>query len=119
MNTTKILTASVIILLAICLFLGVEYFIVFQKNQALQASIKAQQLNTKLVAFDKMFIEKVLQSTTEVSFEDRLKLENAVVDIKDNDILTQWHNFLASKTETEAQQDVLILLSSFANKIIH
>ena len=117
MNITKILTASVIILLAVCLFLGVEYLFLIQQNKALQASVKTQQLDTKLVAFDKMFIEKVLQSNTEVSFDDRLKLENAVRDLNDPQILAQWEKFSNSANEADAQTQTKNLLDLIVNKI--
>lgn len=67
--------------------------------------------------FAKFFIEKFLKAETGVDFETRLKLENAVRDLKDEEILAQWQKFAESKTEIDAQAEVKNLLEMLIDKI--
>jgi CRISPR/Cas system endoribonuclease Cas6 (RAMP superfamily) len=62
-------------------------------------------------------IEKVLKAEKEVDFETRLKLENAVREINDKEILNQWIKFTESKTEDEAQNNIKNLLDLLVDKI--
>jgi len=62
-------------------------------------------------------IEKVLKAETEVDFETRLKLENAVRNLEDKEILARWSKFIESKTEAGAQEEVKNLLEALVNKI--
>ena len=48
--------------------------------------------------------------TTLFRSETRLSLENAVRDLKDEEIMAEWQNFIASKTEADAQTSVKKLL---------
>ena len=73
--------------------------------------------NEKVINFSSLFIDSVLKSGNEVDFDIRLKLENAVRDIKDDEILAQWDKFVKSKTEMEAQEEVKNLLSLLMKKI--
>ena len=98
------------------------FFII--KNATLQKEvleikrpIEIQEINEKVLNFTKFFIEKVLKAEKEVDFETRLKLENAVREIGDPEILAQWQKFIDSKTEIEAQQEVKNLLELLVSKI--
>ncbi len=79
--------------------------------------VKVQQVNEKVLNFLKLFIKDVLKAEKEVDFETRLKLENAVRDIQDQEILNQWNKFVQSQTEDEAQRNVKDLLELLVNKI--
>lgn len=98
------------------------YFIV--KNSNLQKEIleirrpiEIQKINGKVLNFTKFFIEKVLKTEGEVDFDTRLKLETAVRDLDDEEILAQWQRFVDSKSEKEAQQEVKNLLELLVSKI--
>lgn len=106
-----ILIIVAVILLISNIYFGVEYF------STKGTLTKSQANNSKIVAFENLFIGKVLKTQGAVSYQDRLNLQSAVVDINDNTILADWNTFLASSTETDAQQSVLILLQDFTNKI--
>ena len=67
--------------------------------------------------FTKLFITQVLRADGEVDFETRLKLENAVRELNDQNILAQWQKFVESETEEEAQEEVKNLLGMLVNKI--
>ncbi len=79
--------------------------------------METQKTNEKVLEFAKLFIEKVLKAKTEVDFETRLKLENAVRNLDDEEILVQWQKFTESKIEAEAQEEVKNLLEMLVNKI--
>ena len=73
--------------------------------------------NEKVINFSRLFIGSVLKSGNEVDFDTRLKLENAIRDIKDDEILAQWNNFTKSQTEADAQNEVKNLLDLLMKKI--
>mgnify|MGYP001585986631 FL=1 len=117
MNKQKvILTTIILIFVAANAFLGFGYFLGQKQLRIAEQQLKVQQNNTKIVNFTKLFIEKVLKAEKEVSFEERLILENAVRDLSDNDVLTQWEKFTDSKTETDAQEEVKNLLDLLVKK---
>lgn len=78
-----------------------------------------KKFNEKVIFFNKIFVEKVLIKSEQVSYEDRIKLENAVIATEDDELINQWHSFLNSKTEAEAQEQTKRLLFLFATKIIY
>jgi hypothetical protein len=79
--------------------------------------LQTQTTNEKVLEFTNLFIEKVLKAQTEVGFETRLKLENAVRNLNDEEILAQWQKFTESKTEAGAQEEVKNLLQMLVSKI--
>lgn len=112
-----ILTAIITILVAGNILLGVNYFIAQENIKTLERNVKTQQYSAKVLQFTNLFIEKVLKAQTEVSFKDRLKLENSVRDLNDPEILVQWQKFTASQTEQDAQKEVKNLLELLVKKI--
>ena len=114
---TAALLALVIILLAGDIFFGVRYFSAAAAARAARAELSAQKTNAKILDFTKLFIDKVLKAETEVDFETRLRLENAVRDLNDAEIMTRWTSFVESQTEAGAQKEVKNLLSALVNKI--
>lgn len=118
MNKSTVIFLIIVILLVIGITaLGTAYFIQERKITVLEDTVGLCNNYGKIVNFEKLFIEKVLASNGAVSYEDRLKLETAVVDTKDEDIIAQWQKFLASTNEQEAQQGVVGLLKLFSAKL--
>ena len=117
MSKQKIALIIVLILLIGNIFFGYKYFALQKELETTKATIKTQQINEKILDFTKLFIEKVLKAETEVGFETRLKLENAVRNLGDEEILNQWQKFTESKTEAEAQTEVKNLLEMLIGKI--
>jgi hypothetical protein len=105
------------ILLVGNVFFGLYYFTTVKELKDIQSTSSKTELNDKVLDFASMFIKKVLQADKEVDFETRLSLENAVRDLKDDQIMSEWQNFVGSKTETEAQNSVKNLLGILINKI--
>ena len=107
----------ILILLAGNIFLGIKYFLVVKELRQTQAALQTQKTNEKVLEFAKLFIKEVLKAEKEVDFETRLKLENAVRNLDDEEILKQWSEFVNSKTESEAQNQVKNLLELLVSKI--
>lgn len=110
------------LILVLILVAGNIFFIIRHNNlknelHQTQTAIETQELNEKVLEFTKLFIDKVLKAETEVDFETRLKLENAVRNLGDEEILNQWQKFVESRTEAEAQNEVKNLLEMLVNKI--
>ncbi|MBI4837445.1 MAG: hypothetical protein HY813_03535 [Candidatus Portnoybacteria bacterium] len=112
-----IILILILILLAGNIFLGVKYISLVKELRQTQAALQTQTTNEKILEFSKLFIKEVLKAETEVSFDTRLKLENAVRNLGDEEILNQWSKFVESKTEVGAQEEVKNLLEILINKI--
>lgn len=117
MNKPKTILILILILLAGNVFLGVKYFSVVKELRQTQAALETQKTNDKVLEFTKLFIKEVLKAETAVDFETRLKLENAVRNLGDEEILAQWSKFVESKTEAGAQEEVKNLLEMLVSKI--
>lgn len=119
MAKTKLILIIIIISLLIGsnVYLGWQYFNLQEKLRQTQARLETQIINTQVLDFTKLFINKVLKAEEEVDFETRLQLENAVRNLADEEILNQWNRFVASKTEEEAQIEVKNLLEILIEKI--
>lgn len=116
-SSSHILIVLVLILLAGGAFLSFKYISLAKELRQAQAFLETQNTNDRVLEFTTLFIDKVLEAETEVDFETRLKLENAVRDLKDNEILVQWQKFIESNTEDEAQKEVKNLLEILIGKI--
>src|SRR3989344_5362261 len=96
------------------------YFQSAKELQGTKIALSTQRYNAKYLDFLKMFIKLVIKSDKEVDFETRLKLENAVRQLKeeynDAEILLQWQKFVASTNEAEAQKNVKDLLGMLVEK---
>ncbi len=112
-----LLTTLIAVLVAGNVFFGVKCFLDGRLLQEREQEIQNHEFNRDVVGFLNLFIEKVLRAQGEVSFEDRLQLENSVRSLKDDEILGKWEAFSNSATEAEAQQNVKDLLQVLAEKI--
>jgi len=117
--STIIWIVVVLLLLAGNIFFAIEYSSLKGKMNENKIALESQTINDKVSDFTKLFIEKVLKADDEVDFETRLKLENAVRNLDDREILSQWQKFIDSKTEVQAQEEVKNLLELLVNKISH
>jgi hypothetical protein len=117
MEKTKVNSIIAVLLIVTNLIWGLLYFTLRSELVAARMTVKERDMNAKVVSFSRQFIEDVLRAKTEVDFETRLKLENAVRDMKDKEVLAQWGKFINSKTEAEAQDEVKALLALLMAKI--
>ncbi len=104
------------------LAIGNAYFIsrnyILSRNlTAVSSEASSFETNKKVLNFSQLFVDLVLNSKSEIDFDTRLRLENAVRDIKDSEILNQWNKFVNSATESQAQEEVKSLLTLLIKKI--
>ena len=112
-----ILSIVILILVAGNVFFAAKYFASQKEFNQIKTIAEAKNTNEGVLNFTKLFIEEVLKSDSEVDFETRLKLENAVRDLDDDEILSQWQKFVDSSNEKIAQTEVKNLLEMLVNKI--
>ena len=89
-----------------------------QAGQKMNNQIATFRQNEKTAEFFKMFVDNVLKSKTEVDFETRLKLENAVREINDKRVFDAWQRFINSQTEADAQENVKEVLASLSDRLL-
>ena len=107
----------IFLLLASDVFFAAQYVNAQRQLRETQVQLEDQRINERTLAFTQLFIEKVLKSETEIDFETRLQLENAVRGIGDEEILAQWQRFTERVNEKDAQQEVKNLLSLLVRKV--
>lgn len=119
MNIKRLVIIVVITLLASGnIFFGVIYFIQRAEAHELAQCNETSELSQKVLIFSKLFVEKILKGSGEVSFDDRLKLENSIREINDQQIFDQWQNFTKSKSNYDAQAQAANLFTMLFSKII-
>ena len=82
----------------------------------IKSELEAKNNNIGIINFTEMLVRDVLSSDNEVSFETRLQLENAVRELDDVEILSQWKKFTESAVEVQAQMEVKKLLKILLSK---
>lgn len=112
-----ILTIIILLLIIGSVYFGFRYLNAQEELRQARTALENQKTNKNVLDFTKLFIEKILKAETEVDFETRLKLENAIRNLDDKEILEQWNKFVNSKNEGEAQSQVKNLLELLVNKI--
>lgn len=68
--------------------------------------------------FLKLFVDVVLNSGGEVSFDDRVKLENDVRQLGDPQVTAQWEAFVGSSDPEAAQEEAVKLMRLLANMMV-
>lgn len=111
------LTVVTVVLAFLIAYLSVSNLSQARQLHQLRSELAAQKTNVKVINFIDLFIQKVLRVDKEVSFEDRLRLENTVRDIGDENILATWEQFTSAQTEDQIQDGVKDLLEALVKKI--
>lgn len=101
-------------LMLLSLWIGWQWYATAVKLSQLR---QVNAMNANVVAFERLFVTKVLQTQGEVVAQDRLALETAVANTNDSEMQQAWQIFLDSRTEEEAQQRTLVLLTLFTTKV--
>ncbi len=117
MDKAKFLLIIILVLFLANIYFVTQFVLLNLELKEVQQAVQVQEGDEKSVIFAELFVDKVLSGKGEVSFDDRLKLENAVRDINDQNILLHWQNFVNSKTDIEAQQEAGQLLGLLLVKI--
>ena len=118
MKKSKATLTLVLILVLGNIVFGAKYFLISGELREAKAALEIQKTNEKILDFSKFFIKEVLRAENEVDFDTRLKLENSVRGLEDEEIFNQWQKFTESDTEREAQAEVTNLLGLLLEKIM-
>ncbi len=114
-NKSKILVA--VLLVALVISNAFFAYMYLKNTRALADATQKQQINKNVLSFTELFMTKVLQGSSVVSFDDRLQLENSVRALNDKDIFTSWTNFTNAKSQTETQQAFYALFNLLLKKL--
>lgn len=117
MQRTKVLTMLVIVLLIGNISFAWAYISLKIEARNLEAKVTMTQADSKILAFARLFTDKVLGGSKEVSFDDRLQLENSVRDLNDKEIFNSWQVFTKAKNAAETQKDFYNLFQLLLRKI--
>ena len=74
-------------------------------------------LHIRASRFLKEFISKVLNTQGTVSFQDRVQLENDLLQMNDPVLTTAWNAFVSAKTSTDAQTNAVKLMSLLVDRV--
>jgi|AntRauTorckE6833_2_1112554.scaffolds.fasta_scaffold12127_4 hypothetical protein len=90
------------------------------RQEGKQADVEALRLEERLQnsRFMKTFIDTVLGTNGVISFEDRVKLENDIRTLDDDQAVQLWDSFVASEDSETAQENAVRLMSYLSNKMI-
>ena len=113
----KVVGLVMVILVAGNAYFAISFFALQKELNRTNYVVLEDSRNEKALSFMQMFISDVLKSDTEVDFETRLKLENAVREIDDQMVLESWQDFINSSDEVVAQNNVKNLLDVLTSKI--
>jgi hypothetical protein len=117
-SLNKIFSVVIILLLLASNVYFISKYLGLQREiKEIEAASETPKINGRILNFTDLFIKKVLKAEGEIDFETRLQLENAVREIKDEEILSQWQKFTEAKNEAEAQNEVKNLLELLVSKI--
>ena len=120
MDTKRLILVIVIsLLIAGNIYFVVQLFLCKGELNRANEFLYTKQINEKTLAFSKLFVDKVLKGGSEIDFEDRLKLENSVREINDQEIFDQWQKFVKGGTDQEDQQNLTKLLKLLVIKIYY
>lgn len=115
------LFSNVLMLILLCgnIYFSIQYTsnVKLQDAKALVDSAKVDS-RLQIASFLREFIDTVLNTKGTISFDDRVKLENDIRQIKDPDLIKLWDTFVASKDSKSAQDGAVKLMSALANKML-
>jgi hypothetical protein len=108
-----------LVLVALNIFFSAQYISnINSENELIEQQALKTEERIETAKFLKLFVEKVLGTNGVVSFEDRVKLENDVRALGDEQVITQWEAFVDSQDGEEAQQKAILLMSLLTNTMI-
>jgi hypothetical protein len=105
-------------LIAVAAVLGVSaIFFAVLYFQTTEQPVVVDKSAQKSLDFLKLFIAKVLKAEGDVSFEDRLQLENSIRVFDDSRVLSLWKEFTEAENSDKAQRAAKSLLELLVNSI--
>lgn len=118
-RTRLVSNILMLVLVAGNIFFSIQYT---QNIQAERDRLANAEDNTatriQVARFLKYFIDTVLNTKGTISFDDRVKLENDIRQIKDANLVSMWTEFLNSADSAAAQANAVKLMSMLTNKML-
>ncbi|MCX6733091.1 MAG: hypothetical protein NTV98_06145 [Candidatus Roizmanbacteria bacterium] len=109
LDKTKLFSNFLLILLvAGNIFFSIQYIESIKQQNAVQSD----NTTTRIQA------SKLLKLFVDVSYSDRVSLENDVIQMNDADITSKWAIFVASADAKSAQSNAVILMKLLTNKLL-
>ncbi len=118
-RTRLVSNILMLILVAGNIFFSIQYTqnIVAERDRLANTEDKTA-VRIQVARFLKYFIDTVLNTKGTISFDDRVKLESDIRQIKDADLTTMWDEFVNSKDSVTAQENAVKLMSMLTNKML-
>ena len=119
LDKTKIVTnILLVVLVAGNIFFSIQY----TENMKQQQMQKEDSIGTNIQVsrFLKLFVDVVLNTEVgkTISYDNRVKLENDIREIKDADIIKSWDKFIESTDAKVAQKNAASLMKMLTNKLL-
>ncbi len=120
LNRASIFTSLLlVVLLGGNLYFSVQYVQnLKQQNAATEQANSSFNTRFQVASFLKEFIDTVLNTQGTVSFDNRVKLESDIRQIKDDTLTAQWTSFVNSPDSKSAQQNAVKLMALLADKML-
>lgn len=116
LDRTKIVS-NVLLIVLLCgnIYFSVQY--IYSLKETKTTDNQEQVTRIQANGFLKLFIQKVLQTSGTITYNDRILLESDVVRLGDQGISIAWKAFVDSKTPTDAQTKAIDLMLKVVSKI--
>jgi len=117
-RTRLVSNILMLVLVAGNIFFSIQYMVGTQMQQNQKAD--SIGTNIQVANFLKLFVDVVLNTKAgqQISYNDRVKLEDTVRQINDADIIKQWDTFVASKDSKTAQDNAVSLMKILTDKLL-
>jgi hypothetical protein len=119
LDKTKIVTN---ILLVVLVSGNIFFSIQYTENIKQQQMQKEDSIGTNIQVsrFLKLFVDVVLNTEVgkTISYDNRVKLENDIREIKDAEIIKSWDKFVESTDAKVAQKNAASLMKMLTNKLL-
>ncbi len=118
LDKTKLFTNFLlIVLVAGNIFFSIQYTEGLKQQDTTQSDTTIVRIQASRLL--KLFIDVVLNTEGQtISYNDRVALENDVIQLQDPEITKQWDIFVASKDAKTAQTNAVGFLKLLTNKLL-
>ena|SRR3989338_9266628 len=113
----SLIIAIIVALTALNLTLAWQWIATAQQTEKLNQEVIRNDKNHKIIVFTQLLTDTVLNQDKEISFEDRLELEQAVRNLNDQEIFDQWQLFTKSTSDAETQKNFIDLIKLLLSKV--
>lgn len=118
-RTRLVANVLMVVLVGMNIYFSMQYSAEAKRNDELTNSQNQEQhARIQSARFMSLFVDKVLATEGEVSFEDRVKLENDIRALSDPKALELWNAFVNSADSSEAQVHAVKLMSHLSFRMI-